>query len=71
MVKLLFKKEGTTKVPSTNSGLTPTNHAPQQDRRARVAARAFELYQRRGRTHGHDLQDWFQAEEELNGSSAS
>jgi len=31
----------------------------------RVAAKAYELYVSRGRTEGHDLDDWLQAESEL------
>ena len=27
-----------------------------------VARVAYELFERRGRTHGHDLQDWLEAE---------
>jgi hypothetical protein len=30
-----------------------------------VARRAFELYEKRGREHGHDLDDWLQAERGL------
>ena len=30
-----------------------------------VAARAYELFEERGRTHGHDLDDWLQAESEV------
>ena len=30
-----------------------------------IARRAYELYERRGREHGHDLDDWLQAEREL------
>ena len=30
-----------------------------------IARRAFELYERRGRTDGYDWEDWFQAEREL------
>jgi len=32
----------------------------------RLARRAYELYERRGRQAGFALQDWLQAEEELN-----
>ncbi len=32
---------------------------------AEVAARAYELYVKRGRTHGSDIADWLQAESEL------
>jgi len=30
-----------------------------------IAARAYELYEQRGATHGHDVDDWLQAEREL------
>jgi len=30
-----------------------------------IAARAYQLYLERGRTHGHDFDDWLQAEYEL------
>jgi hypothetical protein len=30
-----------------------------------VARRAFELYEARGCQNGHDLEDWLQAEQEL------
>lgn len=30
-----------------------------------IAVRAYQLYADRGGEHGHDLQDWFQAEREL------
>jgi hypothetical protein len=33
--------------------------------RARIAARAHELWQQRGEGHGSDLEDWLQAEREL------
>jgi hypothetical protein len=32
---------------------------------AQIAARAYELYERRGREHGHDASDWLRAEQEL------
>ncbi len=30
-----------------------------------IARRAYELFQLRGATHGHDLEDWLQAERDL------
>jgi len=30
-----------------------------------IARRAFELWERRGRPHGHDVDDWLTAEREL------
>ena len=35
------------------------------DMQEQVRCRAFELYEQRGRVHGHDLDDWLQAESEL------
>lgn len=35
-----------------------------------IAARAYELYQARGGTHGADMDDWLQAEQELRGDPA-
>ena len=31
----------------------------------RIRQRAYELYEERGREHGHDLDDWLKAEGEL------
>ena len=31
----------------------------------RIAQRAFQLYEARGREDGHDVEDWLQAEEEI------
>jgi hypothetical protein len=36
-----------------------------------IARRAFELYCERGREHGHDVDDWLNAERELRDASAS
>jgi hypothetical protein len=30
-----------------------------------IRRRAYELYEQRGREDGHDLEDWFRAEEEV------
>lgn len=30
-----------------------------------IARRAYEIYLRRGGTHGYDIEDWLQAEQEL------
>lgn len=30
-----------------------------------IANRAFEIYVSRGREHGHDIRDWFEAERQL------
>ena len=31
----------------------------------RVALRAYQLFESRGRVHGRDLEDWFRAEKEI------
>jgi hypothetical protein len=36
-----------------------------------IARRAYELYEKRGREHGYDLDDWLQAERELQDALSS
>ena len=36
-----------------------------------IARRAYDLYLARGCEDGHDVEDWLQAEHELNGSTAA
>jgi hypothetical protein len=36
-----------------------------------IQQRAYELYEQRGRTEGHDLDDWLQAEREIKGTQAN
>ncbi len=68
MAKLVLKKERCKKDLSyTSSPLSSATQELATDHQARIAARAFELYERRGRTHGSDVQDWLQAEKELYG----
>ena len=31
----------------------------------RISDRAFEIFEKRGSQHGHDLQDWFHAEHQV------
>jgi len=38
---------------------------------AYVQKRAYELFLERGSEHGHDKEDWFRAENELNGKKGS
>jgi len=35
----------------------------------RIRMRAYELYERRNRGHGHDVEDWLDAEAELRGNA--
>jgi hypothetical protein len=39
--------------------------------REEIARRAYDLYETRGHADGHDLDDWFQAEQELQTSTSS
>jgi hypothetical protein len=38
----------------------------QAEQRDAIARRAYDRYQARGGEHGHDQDDWFEAERELN-----
>lgn len=56
----------------------PLNPSPQPlqladtngDRQARIAERAYALYQRRGGHHGQDLDDWLAAEREVSAETS-
>jgi hypothetical protein len=55
----------------------PSTLAPKSDEptvliptKQQIRQRAYELYERRGRTDGHDLDDWLQAEREIKGRQA-
>ena len=56
----------------------PSTLAPKSDEpivlipiEQQIQQRAYELYERRGRTDGHDLDDWLQAEYEIKGTQAN
>ncbi len=55
----------------------PSTLAPKSDEltvlipiEQQIQQRAYELYEQRGRTDGHDLDDWLQAECEIKGTQA-
>ena len=55
----------------------PSTLAPKSDKptvlipiERQIQQRAYELYERRGRTDGYDLEDWLQAEREIKGTQA-
>jgi hypothetical protein len=35
------------------------------DARGQISSRAYEIYQERGYSHGHDVEDWLEAERQL------
>ncbi len=49
------------KEPSSHS----TIQKPYASKRLQVEARAYEIYEQRGKIDGYDMQDWLQAEAEL------
>lgn len=57
---------------------TPSTLAPKSDEPTvvipidqQIRQRAHELYEQRGRTDGHELDDWLQAEREVKGTQAN
>lgn len=51
---------------TVNPEATPRSRADDdQPTPADVARRAYELYLERGSGHGHDLEDWYEAERQL------
>jgi hypothetical protein len=59
-----IKKEPSTLAPKSDE---PTVLIPIEQQ---IQQRAYELYEQRGRTDGHDLDDWLQAEREIKGTQA-
>jgi hypothetical protein len=51
------------KPPSTTK--TPTQNKIRTELKQAIRLRAYELFEQRGKEHGHDLDDWLQAEAEL------
>src|SRR5687768_3236932 len=53
-------------VPSTTGDISMSVEAMTiEPRHDEIARRAYELFEQRGGEHGHDWDDWFQAEREL------
>jgi hypothetical protein len=48
-------------------GALSSNGAMSEEEFVRIAARAYQLWEERGFVHGHDLEDWLQAEGEIRG----
>jgi len=69
MARLTVMKERKNKKSDTTTAASAGVHGLHANRDAYIAARAFELYEQRGRKQGSDVQDWLQAERELFGSN--
>lgn len=80
------KESGTARVVPPPAGARPrgkdvpspaTTEAAQkfmvwpEDRRERIAAKAYELWEQHGCRHGHDLEDWLEAEAIVSGTSVN
>jgi Protein of unknown function (DUF2934) len=48
--------------PATASSMTAAKAGPTRDE---IARRSYEIFLARGGTHGHDMEDWVQAEHDL------
>ncbi len=49
----------------TASTQAESQHRYYEDLGSRIAERAYELYTQRGQDHGHDLEDWLEAERQI------
>jgi hypothetical protein len=72
-----IEKKKTTR-EGMNQAAAQTTLAPKSDEptllipiEQQIQQRAYELYEQRGRTEGHDLDDWLQAEYEIKGRQAN
>ena len=61
--KKTTKKAPTATKRPTNGARAKKASPTQED----IARRAYELFIQRGYEHGHDMEDWLQAERDLNG----
>jgi hypothetical protein len=62
------RKKPVTSTIAPKRATKKTNHTSTKLDPAQVAQRAYEMYLRRGAAHGHDLEDWLAAEQELRGN---
>jgi Protein of unknown function (DUF2934) len=58
----ISRKDNVVEVPQTD-----VSHSAPEVTRDAIARRAYEIYMGRGGADGHDLDDWLQAERELQG----
>jgi hypothetical protein len=52
-------------IPTEERSLPVPEEAFREERLERIAARAYDLYEARGGTHGQDVDDWLQAEQQI------
>jgi hypothetical protein len=51
--------------------MKPKSNPPDPMLEQAIRQRAYELYVQRGKTHGHAIDDWLEAEGELRGPSSA
>ncbi len=56
-------------IPTASTTAQPTTKSTSEVQE-KIRRRAYELYEERGRDDGHDLEDWLQAESEVNRQKA-
>lgn len=54
---------------STSDPISSKNPLQDSGLNEQIQRRAYDLYEQRGRTDGHDVDDWLRAEAELRGKS--
>ena len=54
-------------ISTSPTPLKPTNQTikPSSELQEKIRRRAYDLYEQRGRTDGHNVDDWLQAETEM------
>jgi hypothetical protein len=66
----VFASEESYHVKSQRTSPTPIKSAiqtePAADSLERIRSRAYELFEQRGKHEGHEVEDWLQAEAEVN-----
>ena len=50
---------------TTKRSATVTSESQELELEHQIRLRAYELYEARGRKHGHELDDWLRAKEEI------
>jgi Protein of unknown function (DUF2934) len=65
MAKSATRKTGDAVTTAANRSSTSLPNRSAQPTESDIARRAYDLYLTRGCEHGHDVDDWLQAEREL------
>lgn len=62
--RAMFETNWKIRKSKTNAKRNPPRISSQaaEDLQPRIAQKAYELFEKRGRIHGNDLSDWFEAE---------